>query len=371
MVTIAPCLSKKELKTFEQIPEILHGSDPYFVPPFPGSIVKLIDDKSPIRRMGAIYPFLAYKDGKPVGRIAAIINRNHNDYYKDKTGFFGFFEFANDLEVARALLERAKVEVKTRGMESLRGPYSPTVNDECGLLVDGFETTPFVLMPYNPTYYLTIYDRLGLKAARDLYAYYISTASGMPERIEKIVKRVKRTTGIEVRNINLKKLSSELKIIQKLYNETLDRNWGFVPLSVEELEFAADDLKSIVDPSFVLIAEKDGVAVGFSLVIPNINEFMWRAKSSKGLMRILRFAWYLKTQSPKEARLTVLGVSPEFRNKGVAALFYYESFMRGKNKFVGGELSWIEESNEEMCRAIEVMGGQKYKSYRIFETGMA
>ncbi len=303
-----------------------------------------------------------------MGRIAAIINRHHNNYYKDKLGFFGFFDFANDVEVARSLFDRASMELRTKGFsDGLRGPYSPTVNDECGLLVDGFETAPFVMMPYNPHYYTEIYEKIGLKPARDLFAYYLSSAGSPPERIERVVQRVKRTTGIQLRNINLKKLDQELAIIQKLYNVTLDRNWGFVPISLEELQFAANDLKAIVDPSLVLIAEKDGVPIGFSMVIPNINEHMWRAKQSKGLMRVLKFLWYLKTRAPKEARLAVMGVSPEYRNKGIAALFYYESLVRGKKKVIGGELSWVEESNEEMIRAIELMGGKKYKSYRIFE----
>jgi len=306
-----------------------------------------------------------------VGRIAAIVNRNHNNYYKDKVGFFGYFDFANDLEVAQALLDRARLELRTRGMDSIRGPYNPSPNDECGMLVDGFETSPMVMMPYNPAYYLDVYDKLGLQPARDLYAFYMSAATAPPERIEKIVKRVLRTTGITVRPINMKKLPEELKILQKLYSVTLDRNWGYVPISLEELEFAADDLKAIADPSFVLIAEKEGVPIGFSLSIPNINELMWLAKSSKGFLRVLKFIWYLKTRSPKEARVIVMGVTPEFRNKGIAAVFYYETLMRGKKKFIGGEMSWVEENNKEIISAIEVMGGKRYKTYRIYETGLA
>lgn len=299
------------------------------------------------------------------------MNRNHNAFYKDKLGFFGYFDFANDAEVASALLERVRVELRTRGMEALRGPYNPSPNDECGMLVDGFESSPMVMMPYNPPYYADIYEKIGLRPARDLYAFYISAATMPPERIEKIVKRVTRTTGISVRPINMKKLSEELKVLQKLYNVTLDRNWGYVPISLEELEFAAEDLKAIADPSFVMIAEKDGVPVGFSLAIPNINELMWKAKSAKGILRVLKFIWLLKMTTPKEARVTIMGVTPEYRNKGIAAVFYYETLMRGKNKFIGGEMSWVEESNKEVINAIEIMGGKRYKTYRIYEAGVA
>lgn len=295
------------------------------------------------------------------------MNRAHNKFHNDKVGFFGFFDSIDDEEVAKALLARAKEELRARGLTSARGPYNPTVNDECGVLVEGFESAPFVLMPYNPSYYPPLFERIGLQKARDLFAFYISAAVNAPERIEKIVSRVKRTTGVELRPLRLKKLDDDLKIIEKLYNETLDRNWGFVPITFEDLQFAAADLKQIVDPNMVMIAEKNGVPVGFSMVIPNVNEFMWRAKSSRGILRILKFAWWLKTSHPKEARLAVLGVAPEFRNKGIAALFYFETLMRGKNKYIGGELSWIDETNDEIIKGITVMGGQKYKSYRLYE----
>lgn len=370
MVTISPCQSRKELRLFERIPEILHQKDPYFVPPFPGSISKIFSPKSPAQKHGELIPFVAFRDGKPVGRIAAVVNHAHNEYYKDKVGFFGFFDFIDDLEVASSLLKRAKEELSKRGFSTVRGPYNPTINDECGVLTEGFSSAPFVMMTYNPTYYLGIYEKLGLSRARDLAAFYISAEVETPERFDKIINRVKKTTGLTLRHIDMKRLGEELKVIHKLYNETLDRNWGFVPITLEDLEFAASDLKAIVDPSMVLIAEKNGVAAGFCLAIPNVNELMWKAKSSKGLMRILKFVWYMKTSHPKEARLTVLGVIPEYRNKGIGALFYNEILRRGKQKYIGGELSWIDEDNEEMMKAIALMGGRKYKSYRIFETSL-
>jgi hypothetical protein len=314
-----------------------------------------------------LFPLIAYRDGQPVGRICATINRSHNEYYKDKTGFFGFFDCINDVEVARALFAAAGKKLKDEGMETVRGPYNPTVNEDCGLLVEGFEAAPMVMMPYNPPYYLDLYEAVGLKRARDLYAFYLSSAGPAPERISKIVARVKKNTGISIRNLDLKHLKDEIPILTKLYNQTLDRNWGFVPVKNEDLEFSAQDLKAILDPNMVLIAEKDGQPVGFSLTIPNINELLWKVRSSKGLMRILKFVWLMKTSHPREARLAVLGVAPEFRNKGIAPVFYYESLQRGRKNYVGGELSWIEESNLEMTKAIGLMGGQKYKTYRIFE----
>lgn len=347
---------------------MLHQHDPYFVPPFPGSVVKLVDDRAVFKKLhGEIDCYIAFRDGKAVGRIAAIVNRSHNKHHNDKVGFFGFFDFINDKEVAETLLDTAIARLMKSGLEVARGPYSPTINDECGLLVDGFESSPFVLMTFNPPYYLTIYDQLGLKRARDLHAFYISAGEQSPELIEKVVKRAKRNSGLNLRPIDLKKLDRELPILQKLYNETLDRNWGYVPITYEDLECTAKDLKDIADPNMILIAEKEGLPVGFSLVLPNINEFLWKARNVKGIFRFLKVAWLIKTSSPKEARLTILGVHPQYRNSGIAALFYHETLARGKKKFIGGELSWIDEDNKEIMHAITVMGGKKYKSYRIFE----
>ncbi len=367
MIKVTQAKSKADLKLFESIAEKIHEKDPYFVPPFPGAVVKLIDPKGAFAAHGDVVCFIAWKDGKSVGRIAAVENRAHNEYYGDKVGFFGFFDFIDNIGVAEALLNAAKAELRRRGLTTLRGPYSPSVNDECGLLVEGFESSPMVSMSYNPPYYVAIYEELGLSPARDLHAYYLSGATETSERILKIVKRVKRATGITVRPFNLKKLDHDLRIIQTLYNGTLKRNWGFVPITFDDMKASAKDLMAVVDPELVMIAEKNGEAAGFSLVIPNINEFMWKAKSSRGLMRILKFVWLLKTSRPKEARLAILGVKEEFQNKGLGALFYAETLLKGGKKFQGGELSWVEANNEEIIHGITVMGGKKYKNYRIFE----
>ena len=371
-ISILPCKSRKELRTFERIPELLLRQDPHYVPPFPGSISKIFDPKSPYQRHGALLPFIALKDGQPVGRIAAVVNDAHNAVLQGQDGLLRVLRLRRRSGSGyRCFWQRAKQELASRGLDTIRGPYNPTVNDECGLLVEGFDSSPFVMMPYNPSYYPALFERLGLKAARELYAFYFDAANLVPERIEKIVNRVKRSTGLVLRNIQLSRLSEELKIIQALYNETLDRNWGFVPVTLEDLEYAANDLKAIIDPEMVMIAEKGGVPVGFSMTIPNINEFMYKAKNSGVLMRMLKFVWYLKTSTPKQARLAILGVRPEYRNSGIAAMFYFESLMRGKKKYTGGELSWVEETNKEMVHAITVMGGRKYKTYRIYEASLA
>lgn len=352
---------------FESLPELLEPQDPNLVPPFPGSVLKLIGPKSPFLKKGKVWPLLAYKGNQPVGRIAAIVNGAHNEFYQDKTGFFGFFDFVDDKEVAEKLIQEATRILKREGMTSLRGPYNPSVNDECGLLVDGFQSPPMIMMPYNPPYYEKMYEELGLRRVRDLFAYYLGANAIVPEKLKRVADRVRKRSGITFRNIEISRLDEELCAIKDLYNSTLKRNWGFVPITFEDLKFAAEDLKQILDPEFVMIAEKEGKPVGFSMLLPNINELLLKAKNRKGLFRILKFVWLLKTKTPKEARLAVLGVKPEFENLGIPAVFYFESFERGKKKIIGGELSWIEETNIPMIRSLELMGAEKYKTYRIFE----
>ncbi len=302
-----------------------------------------------------------------MGRICALESRTHNQHYNDRTGFFVLFDCIDDEEVAGALFDAASLELKHRGLTALRGPWDPSWTTDCGMLVDGFEASPFVMMPYNPPYYRSLIEKLGFQKEKNLLAFYISAAVQAPERIAKIVERVRRSTGLTLRTIRMNALDEELGIIQKIFNRSWANQWGYVPLQMEDLEFTASDLKATLNPELVLFAEKAGVAVGFSAAIPNINEFLWRARHSPEWLRVLRFLWNLKMSHPKEARLFLLGVEPEFRNTGIAALFYYESLMRGKNKYLGGELSFVMEENNVLIKGIEAMGGKLYKTYRVFQ----
>lgn len=367
MIEIAPVQASKDWTLFERIPEMLHRRNSYFVPPFPGSVSRIRKPTHPFHSHGKIYPFIARDAGRPVGRIAGIINETHNEHHQDAVGFFGFFDFIDDTEVVKLLFDAAEQEVARHGRKTMRGPYNPTQNDECGLLVDGFDSHPFVMMPYNPEYYVAAYDTLGLQKARDLYAFLMDDDTATLERTERIVERVKRKTQIAIRSVNLSNFRQELEIIEYLFNATLVREWGFMPTTMKDLEFAARDLKAILDPDMVLIAERGGEPVGFSLIIPNVNELMVKAAKSRGWLRLLRLAWYVKTQHPTTARLAVMGVLPEFRNKGIAPVFYFESLRRGKRKYVGGEISWVQDINEEITKTAALMKVERYKTYRIYE----
>lgn len=351
---------------------MLHGTDPAFTPPFPGSVVGLIGPKSVfLKKHGEITPLIAYRDGRPVGRIAAIVNRSHNAHNGDKVGFFGFFDFINDSSVAKALVEAAAAILKEKGLTSMRGPYNPSINDDCGVLTEGNERPTFVSMPWNPPCYAGVYKATGLEVVRTLYAYDIPLHKEPPERVTKIVNWLKKRNNVSIRTIDMKNLRKELETIHRLYNQCLDRNWGFYPIALDDLLHAADDLKAIADPSIILFVCIDGREVGFTLALPNVNEVFHASRGRTGILRFLEMALRLKLQRIKTDRLTVLGVEPDYRDKGLSALLFFESFRIAKAKYEVSEVSWVEANNVEILEGAELMWGCRSRTYEIFEKSLA
>ncbi len=347
---------------------MLHAKNLNFTPPFPGSVVKLISPTGGFAEQhGEVFPFIAYAYGKPIGRIAAIINYSHNTYHQDRVGFFGFFDCIENTHVAKALFDTAFRVLQKREMTSMRGPYNPSINDECGLLTDGFDKPSFVSMPWNPHYYSALYAEAGMIPVRTLYAWMIPLQGHTPIRVNKIVARLTKRSKVSIRTLNMNDLNHEMSILHRLYNITLDRNWGFYPISLEDLLDAAKDLKAIADPSLILFACMDNREVAFSLSLPNVNELLHRARQRKGLLRFIEMALRIQLQKPQDARLCILGVDPEHQNKGLSALLFYEAYIRTKAGYQRSEVSWVEENNIEILEGAELMGGYKDKTYQIFE----
>jgi hypothetical protein len=357
------------LKRFEEIPELLHGTDRAFTPPFPGSVAKLIGPKSVfVHKHGEIHPLVAYRNGRPVGRIAAIVNRSHNAHNRDSVGFFGFFDFIDDSAVARALVDAAASILREIGLTAMRGPYNPSINDDCGVLTEGNDRPTFISMPWNPAYYADIYRASGLANVRTLYAWEVPLASKEPPaRVTKIVDWLKKRNNVSIRTIDMKNLKGELEIIHRLYNQCLDRNWGFYPIALEDLLHAADDLKAIADPSIIVFVCVDGREVGFTLALPNVNEVFHASRGRKGILRFVEMALRLQFQKVRTDRLTVLGVEPAYRDKGLSALLFFESFRIAKAKYALSEVSWVEANNKEILEGAELMGGRRSRTYEIFE----
>lgn len=370
MYSISACKTPREKTLFERIPELLHQTDPAFIPPFPGSVAKYLSEKSPFNRLyGEIIPFIAYRDGQPVGRIAAIVNRAHNERYHDKTGFFGFFDCANDPEVSHALFAKAAETLRARGLETLRGPYNPSINDECGLLVDGFNVPPCIGLTWNPLYYPALVEKEGLRKVCDSYGYLLPLAGiPVPERLRPIVERTAKRSKVKLRPIDLKRLPEELKIVREVYNATLERNWGFIPISMDDLLTAADDLKATADPEMILIAEMDGENAGVALSLPNFNEILARSKNTPHWLRLLHIIWLMKTYRIREGRQVVYGIAPRFRDKGgLHAWLLFEQFTKAAERFHHAQLGWIQESNTEIIDNSKMLGAIPRQTWRIYE----
>jgi len=368
-ITIVPCRTRSELHRFENCAEDVLGSSPQFVPPIPGSVVDTFLPRSPFLASGGeLAPFLALRHGRPVGRIAAIRNRLHNEYHRDLTGFFGFFDFADD-EVADALFATACAWLAERGLVSARGPYSPSINDTCGLLSEGFQHPPCVFMPWNPERYVDTYRRLGLSEARRLYAFDMDMTKQADPAMTRLAERARNKSGLTTRPFDLRDIEKELRILQRLYNVTLDRNWGYVPVQWEDLEHSAQGLKTIADPSLLYFVMHDGREVGYSISLPDINEFLHRTRGwPRGWLRLVPMLWFLKTSKPGRARHLILGIDPEFRRRiGLAPFLYHETFRRVGVDYPLCEVSWVEADNEQIVRGIEILGGRREKSYTIWE----
>ena len=314
-----------------------------------------------------MHPLIATRNGRPVGRIAAIVNRSHNAHNRDTVGFFGFFDAVDDVLVARELVTAASAMLRSAGLSSMRGPYNPSINDDCGVLTEGNERPSFVSMPWNPPYYGRLLRDAGLGQVRTLYAWDVPLGKPMPERIGRIVERIKKRQNASVRPIDLGNLERDLTIIHRLYNQCLDRNWGFYPIALDDLLHAAEDLKAIADPETIFFVCLDGREVGFSLALPNVNEVFRAARARKGLLRLVEIGLRLKLQHITSQRLCILGVEPAARDKGLSALLFHESFRASSLKYSLSEVSWVEANNEEILEAASIMGGFRSRTYGIFE----
>ena len=303
-----------------------------------------------------------------MGRIAAIRNRLHNEYHDDRTGFFGFFDFADD-EAAEALFSAAASWLAERGLTTARGPYSPTINDICGLVTEGFDDPPCVFMPWNPPRYVETYRRLGLSEVRRLYGFAMDMTAPANPAMVRLAERARERSGLSVRPFNLRSADKELRILQRLYNTTLDRNWGYVPVTWEELEHSASGLRTIADERMLFFVMHEGREVGYSISLPDINEFLHRTRRwPRGFSRLLAMFCLIKTRRPGRARHLILGIEPEFRRRsGIAPFLYLETFRRVSLGYALAEISWVEANNEQIVRGIEMLGGRRSKSYTIWE----
>jgi GNAT superfamily N-acetyltransferase len=370
-VHIRPVHTRADEKTFITCQWSFYKDNPYWVPPLISDRKKLIDRRNnPFYKHAAMELFLAERNGKVVGRIGAIVNENHIREHNEKVGFFGFFESIDDQAVASALFDAARDWLKAKGMHAVRGPASPSVNDEYGLLVEGFDRSPTILMPYNPAYYVQLVEAYGFSKAKDLYAYEVRKETVFTDKLVRVSEIVRKKSGVVIRSLNMKDFDNEVAIIRELYNRGWERNWGEVPMTDEEFRYVAGDLKAIVDPRVVIIAEVKGKPVGFGLSLPDINIVLKHNKKGRLIPAIVRLM--LMKKKINVVRIVILGVIPEYLSSGIGGLLFYETGRRGVDSgYPIGEASWVLEDNVMMNRGAELMNGVRTKTYRVYQMSIS
>ena len=372
-ITIREVSGKKGTNEFIDVMWKLYDQKKYpqWVPPLRMSVYENLDTvKNPFYKRATIQLFIAEKDGKIAGRIAAVDNKAHNEFHKDQVGFYGFFECIEDQEVANALFQAAEQWLKPRGFTSMQGPMNPSTNHECGLLVRGQSQHPTIMTTWNPKFYETLHDAYGLTKAQDLVAYIVAREKnvGLPEKVQKYVKRLRtENSRIKFRDFDTKNFEREVDACFEIYNSAWEKNWGFFPMTKEEFVFAAKDMKMILDPRMAFIAEVDGKPAGFMLALPDLNYVFKHIKSGK-LLPTGIFKLLLGKRFVKLVRIITLGVKPEFRGTGIFALFTFEAFERAhKYGYLAGEASWILEDNVAMNKPWQDLGAPLYRRWRIYQ----
>jgi GNAT superfamily N-acetyltransferase len=373
-VEVRPVASKRELKAFMRLPWRLYRNEPNWVPPLLMDLRKRLDrERNPFFEHAEAEYFLAWRDGRAVGRITAQVDRNFNEFQDNEWGMFGFFECEDDPEVASALLGAAAAWLRERGRDRMVGPMDFTTNDECGLLVEGHDRTPIIFTPWQHPYYQGLLEGAGLTKAMDTFMWelYVDKRERVHPSIWDMAEKVSSEHGIIVRPMRKRDLEAEVGRFLEVYNAAWERNWGFVPLTEEEVRHYAKDLKPVLDENWAMIAEaSDGTVVGAALTLPDFNQVLAHLNG-----RLLPFGWakalYWRRKIDR-VRVFALGVKREYQHTGVAARMYemhFDSAERTPQK--GGETGWILESNTAMNRAMEGMGGKITRRYRFYELPLA
>lgn len=369
---IIPVKSRQELKRFIELPYTLYTNDPHWIPPLRLERREFLSPrKNPFFDIAQVQLFLATENGRDVGRISAQINSLHNDRYQEKTGHFGLFECVNDSSVSGALFQAAQDWLRERDMNQMTGPFSLSINEETGLLVEGFDSSPYPFMAHNPPYYAALLAAAGFEKIKDLIAWDYDATRPVPEAAHQIADAVRAHPGLVVREINPRKMEQEIRIISEVFNSAWEKNWGFIPWTEAEIKKMAKDFKLIIEPKLGLIAEVNGVPAAISLAIPNYHEAIRDLGGHLFPLGIFKMLYRLKTRKIKTARLALLGIKREFRHdvlSGLSVLLYVEMHRRSQELgHRGGELSWTLEDNIKINHGIELMGGRAYKKYRVYQ----
>ena len=360
---------------FVKFPWTIYRDDPNWVPPLVTERRAYIDpQENPFFEHTDAAFFLAERpDGEVLGTIAATVDHNYNEFQEVQVGWFGLFEVIEEYPVAEALLSTARDWVHEQGMMSIMGPVNLSTNAEYALLIDGFDSPPVIMMTYNPPYYADFIDRFGFEKARDLYAYFYEVASlrgNLPRKLVRVGEATLQKGKIRIRKINLQDWDNEVQRAKVVYNSAWEKLWGFVPMTDAEFDHLARDLKSIIDPDLLLIAEDGDRPVGVTVGLPDANQALLKACPGPSRWSepwtLLKFLRYRKKATIWRALIT--GVVEEYRGRGIEAAFFMETANAAIDKgYTHCEGSLVLEDNTMMNRLARRLGGQAYKTYRIYE----
>lgn len=367
-VHIVEVTTRRDRDRFITFPERLYRGNPHWVPPLVVERREFLDPrKNPFFEHAKVRLFLAVDDASVVrGRIAGIVNGHHLATHRDGVGFFGLFECEHDPAVAGLLCDAAAGFLRSHGLRLMRGPENLSVNDEIGLLTDGFDSPPAILMPYNPPYYRDLLLGLGFRPAMRLWAYQAEASDGVPERLRQAVALARRRQGLAIRSIDKKRWDDDVRRIHRVYTEAWQDNWGAVPMSEREFAHLTGALRQVADLELCLIAEVGGEPAGFSLALPDLNQALIHVGGRLLPFGLLKLAWYRRRIDT--LRLLTMGVVKGYRNKAVDVCLYHESIERGLAKgYRRMEMSWILESNLAMNRVLQKFGARIAKTYELYD----
>ncbi len=358
--------SASQRRAFVELPYRLYAGDPHFVPPLRRDEHRRFDAKhNPFLEHASMRQWLAMDGERVVGRIAAIDDRLHDEVHGERVTWFGFFEAMN-AEVARSLLSAVEKHAARSGSTAVRGPVNPSLHEAAGLLVDGFDDDPYVLMSYNPRTYPAFVEGAGYGTVKDLFAWEMDVSAPLPERLTRIADRVRNRFGITIRPVNLKRFDEELEILKAIYRAAWSDNWGFVPPTDAEIRQLAVDLKPVADPELVLFAEMHGEPIGCAVSIPDVNQVLKRMNGR--LLPFGVFHYLRRTAIVTRARMLLLGVLPKARKLGLYPLLIAEAKARASRRgYLCGEVGWTLDDNQLINAGIEAAGGRRSKVYRLYE----